>query len=62
MAMYDKTAQKFKGKFDNLPEGHLLVNLGPSHPATHGILQNVIQIDGERIVEADAIIGYRYLF
>ena len=56
--MYDKTAQKFKGKFDNLPEGHLLVNLGPSHPATHGILQNVIQIDGERIVEADAIIGY----
>ena len=58
MAMYDKTAQKFKGKFDNLPEGHLLVNLGPSHPATHGILQNVIQIDGERIVEADAIIGY----
>lgn len=58
MAMYDKTAIKFKGKFDNLPEGHLLVNLGPSHPATHGILQNVIQIDGERIVEADAIIGY----
>ena len=58
MAMYDKTAQKFKGKFDNLPEGLLLVNLGPSHPATHGILQNVIQIDGERIVEADAIIGY----
>lgn len=58
MAMYDKTAQKFKGKFENLPEGHLLVNLGPSHPATHGILQNVIQIDGERIVEAEAIIGY----
>jgi len=56
--MYDKTAIKFKGKFNNLPEGHLLVNLGPSHPATHGILQNVIQIDGERIVEADAIIGY----
>lgn len=56
--MYDKTAQKFKGKFENLPEGHLLVNLGPSHPATHGILQNVIQIDGERIVEADAVIGY----
>ena len=58
MAMYDKTAIKFKGKFDNLPEGHLLVNLGPSHPATHGILQNVIQLDGERIVEADAVIGY----
>lgn len=58
MAMYEKTAARFKGKFQNLPEGHLLVNLGPSHPATHGILQNVVQLDGERIVEADAIIGY----
>ncbi|WP_243397209.1 NADH-quinone oxidoreductase subunit D, partial [Leptospira kmetyi] len=29
-----------------------------SHPATHGILQNVIQLDGERIVEAESIIGY----
>lgn len=32
--------------------------MGPSHPATHGILQNVIQIDGERIVEAESVIGY----
>ncbi|MCB1159171.1 MAG: NADH-quinone oxidoreductase subunit D [Leptospiraceae bacterium] len=56
--MYEKTAERFKGKFQNLPEGHMLINLGPSHPATHGILQNVIQLDGERIVEAEAIIGY----
>lgn len=58
MAMYEKTAQKFSLKHKQLPEGHMLVNLGPSHPATHGILQNVIQLDGERIVEAEAIIGY----
>ncbi|MBM9578529.1 NADH-quinone oxidoreductase subunit D [Leptospira sp. 201903070] len=56
--MYEKTAQHFGQKFANLPEGHLLVNLGPSHPATHGILQNVIQLDGERIVEAESVIGY----
>ncbi|MCG9874503.1 MAG: NADH-quinone oxidoreductase subunit D [Leptospiraceae bacterium] len=56
--MYDKTKAHFNEKFKNLPEGHLLVNLGPSHPATHGILQNVIQIDGERIVEAESVIGY----
>lgn len=56
--MYEKTAEHFEQKYKNLPEGHLLVNLGPSHPATHGILQNVIQIDGERIVEAESIIGY----
>ncbi|MCB1194221.1 MAG: NADH-quinone oxidoreductase subunit D [Leptospiraceae bacterium] len=56
--MYEKTAEHFRGKQRELPEGHLLINLGPSHPATHGILQNVIQLDGERIVEAEAIIGY----
>ncbi|MGJ4717578.1 NADH-quinone oxidoreductase subunit D [Leptospira interrogans] len=56
--MYEKTAEHFEQKYKNLPEGHLLVNLGPSHPATHGILQNVIQIDGEKIVEAESVIGY----
>ncbi|MEM7179629.1 MAG: NADH dehydrogenase (quinone) subunit D [Spirochaetota bacterium] len=56
--MYEKTAERFSLKQKQLPEGHMLVNLGPSHPATHGILQNVIQLDGERIVETEAIIGY----
>jgi len=58
MVMYEKTAEHFGQKYQNLPEGHLLVNLGPSHPATHGILQNVIQIDGERVVESESVIGY----
>ncbi len=58
MVMYEKTAQHFGEKYKQLPEGHLLVNLGPSHPATHGILQNVIEIDGERVVEAESVIGY----
>ncbi|HNI96019.1 MAG TPA: NADH-quinone oxidoreductase subunit D, partial [Leptospiraceae bacterium] len=58
MQIYQKTTNKYQGKFKDLPEGHLLVNLGPSHPATHGILQNIVQLDGERIVDADAIIGY----
>ncbi|MBX9744144.1 MAG: hypothetical protein K2X08_02910, partial [Chlamydiales bacterium] len=56
--MYEKTAEHFGQKYRDLPEGHMLVNLGPSHPATHGILQNVIQIDGERVVEAESVIGY----
>ncbi|TGL37873.1 NADH-quinone oxidoreductase subunit D [Leptospira perdikensis] len=56
--MYEKTAEHFGKKFKDLPEGHLLVNLGPSHPATHGILQNVIQIDGERVVDTESVIGY----
>ncbi len=58
MVMYEKTKAHFAKKFENLPEGHLLVNLGPSHPATHGILQTVIELDGEKVVDAESVIGY----
>src|SRR5271156_3687617 len=34
------------------------LNLGPTHPATHGIFQNVLKMDGEVIVESEATIGY----
>jgi len=34
------------------------VNLGPTHPATHGVFQNIIELDGERIVEAESTVGY----
>jgi NADH-quinone oxidoreductase subunit D len=35
-----------------------ILNLGPVHPATHGIFQNVMLMDGERVVEAESTIGY----
>jgi NADH-quinone oxidoreductase subunit D len=34
------------------------LNLGPTHPATHGIFQNVLQMDGEKIHSAEQTIGY----
>ena len=34
------------------------LNLGPTHPATHGIFQNVLKMDGEIIHEATPTIGY----
>lgn len=35
-----------------------IINLGPTHPATHGIFQNVLKMDGEIIVDAEPTIGY----
>lgn len=37
---------------------HVTLNLGPSHPATHGTLRIVVTLDGETIVGADTEIGY----
>ena len=34
------------------------LNLGPTHPATHGVFQNIIELDGERIVSAEQTVGY----
>ncbi len=34
------------------------LNLGPTHPATHGIFQNVLQMDGEKIISSVPTVGY----
>ena len=36
----------------------VIVNIGPSHPATHGTIQIVAELDGERVVRTDVHCGY----
>src|SRR5438046_2753377 len=36
----------------------MVVNLGPQHPSTHGVLRIVLELDGEKIVKATPDIGY----
>lgn len=36
------------------------LNIGPQHPATHGVLRVVIDLDGERITRATPVIGYMH--
>lgn len=36
----------------------MTLNMGPSHPSTHGVLRIVLELDGEIITKADADIGY----
>ncbi len=47
----------------SLPEGSIekqttTINLGPTHPATHGVMQNILELDGERVVSSEQTIGY----
>ncbi|MBV9293507.1 MAG: NADH-quinone oxidoreductase subunit D [Frankiales bacterium] len=38
----------------------MVLNIGPQHPATHGVLRLALTLDGERIVRADPIVGYMH--
>ncbi|HIC89011.1 MAG TPA: NADH dehydrogenase (quinone) subunit D [Anaerolineae bacterium] len=46
----------------SLPVGsdtrHMVINMGPQHPATHGVLRLIVELDGERVVRVLPDIGY----
>jgi NADH-quinone oxidoreductase subunit D len=42
----------------DLPTEELLINMGPQHPSTHGVLRLVLTIDGERVIACVPHIGY----
>jgi len=42
----------------DLPTKNMILNIGPQHPATHGVLRIVCEIDGETIVKCTPHIGY----
>lgn len=39
-------------------DGKLVLNMGPSHPSTHGVLRIVLEMDGEIVTKADPDLGY----
>ncbi len=43
-----------------LATSDMVLNIGPQHPATHGVLRLKVVLDGERIVSADPVIGYMH--
>src|SRR5437868_743979 len=45
-------------KEEELPTEPMMLNLGPSHPATHGTVRIVAQLDGEIIRTADVEVGF----
>ncbi|WP_353722427.1 NADH dehydrogenase (quinone) subunit D [Dyadobacter sp. 676] len=47
-----------QSELPELVEELTTLNLGPTHPATHGIFQNVLKMDGEKIVSGEQTVGY----
>ena len=43
---------------ENLHTDHMVLNMGPSHPATHGTVKFLLTLDGETVVNLDVEIGY----
>jgi NADH-quinone oxidoreductase subunit D len=43
-----------------LATADMVLNIGPQHPSTHGVLRLALTLDGERIVRADPVIGYMH--
>lgn len=50
--------QSYFSSLDNIDGELATLNLGPTHPATHGVFQNILKMDGERIHSAEPTIGY----
>ena len=56
-----KDTQEYRapGHFDeNFGAEHMLVNIGPQHPATHGVLRLVIELEGETVLRVIPHVGY----
>jgi NADH-quinone oxidoreductase subunit D len=44
----------------DLSTEEMVLNIGPQHPSTHGVLRVVLQLDGEQIIRAEPVIGYMH--
>jgi NADH-quinone oxidoreductase subunit D len=40
------------------PASPMVLNMGPQHPSTHGVLRVILELDGEIVLKADPVIGY----
>jgi NADH-quinone oxidoreductase subunit D len=53
--VHENDAQKTETLFG---ADELVINMGPQHPSTHGVLRVKLKLDGERVVGSECVIGY----
>lgn len=56
--MSEQTQHHIQLAEESLAKQSTTLNLGPTHPATHGVFQNIMEIDGERVLSTVPTIGY----
>jgi NADH-quinone oxidoreductase subunit D len=56
--MSDQNIQHIQLAEESIQKQTTTLNLGPTHPATHGIFENVLEIDGEKVLSATQRLGY----
>jgi NADH-quinone oxidoreductase subunit D len=58
LAVSGRTGRGEEGEASGLDTQNMILNVGPQHPATHGVLRLVCELDGETIVKCTPHIGY----
>jgi NADH-quinone oxidoreductase subunit D len=58
MELIDSAARAQQAMDDELNGEKMIINMGPQHPSTHGVLRVVLELDGEEIINAWPDIGY----
>jgi NADH-quinone oxidoreductase subunit D len=56
--MLPKGLKRMPSGVDQLATEHLILNVGPQHPSTHGVLHMLVELDGEEVIAAEADIGF----
>ncbi len=57
--MTDRTTDFYEEKDQTfLDANELVLNMGPQHPSTHGVLRVILKLDGEKVLNAECVIGY----
>jgi len=58
-ALYTSLAKfEYRDDSSGMKTDHLVVNLGPQHPSTHGVFRMVVSLDGETILSLKPVMGY----
>jgi len=57
-SFYEETASAGKKDETFLDANELVLNMGPQHPSTHGVLRVILKLDGEKVLGTECVIGY----